>query len=123
MVALPSLLARYVSLPEAVAPGFTAHWSGARISLDFDDESPLNLDDEFLEAIVLVESIDNAKNTFTMVELGAGYGRWLVSAGVLANRMRKDLHLRLIGVEAENGHFQMMRQHFIDNGINPDAHT
>ncbi len=51
-----------------------------------------------------------------MIELGAGYGRWLVNAGI-ALRKTSGLPFRLIGVEAEPTHFQWMQEHFRDNEI------
>lgn len=78
--------------------------------------------EEYFEWIDLLESIDSAREHFTMVELGAGYGRWLVVAAVIL-RNQKKIPFRLIGVEAESNHFKMMHQHFIDNGLNPKEHT
>ncbi len=78
--------------------------------------------EEYFEWIDLLEAIDSAKEKFTMVELGAGYGRWLVQAGVIL-RDQKKIPFNLIGVEAESNHFKMMQQHFIDNGLNPNEHV
>ena len=78
--------------------------------------------EDLLEWRDLLEAIENSGHIFTMVELGAGYGRWVVAAAVLAQRVR-GMSARLIAVEAEPFHFEMMRQHFIDNGVNPEAHT
>ena len=56
-----------------------------------------------------------------MVELGAGHGSWLVAGAVAAQRVR-GLNIQLVGVEAEHAHFEMMRQHFIDNDLDPNLH-
>jgi len=77
--------------------------------------------EEYFEWIDLLESIDSARESFTMVELGAGYGRWLVQAAVIL-RNQKNIPFHLIGVEAESNHYKMMHQHFIDNGLNPKDH-
>ena len=79
-------------------------------------------EEEYFESIDLLESIDSARESFTMVELGAGYGRWLVSAAVIL-RNHRSIPFRLIGVEPEHNHFQMISQHFVDNGLNPKEHT
>jgi FkbM family methyltransferase len=55
------------------------------------------------------------------MELGAGWGTWLV-AGAVAARNRGIPDLSLLGVEADPGHFGFLRQHFIDNGLDPDEH-
>ncbi|HET6576426.1 MAG TPA: FkbM family methyltransferase, partial [Fimbriiglobus sp.] len=55
------------------------------------------------------------------VELGAGWGPWLVVAAVAAARCGiRDV--RLVGVEGSAAHCGFMRQHFRDNGLDPDAH-
>jgi len=69
-----------------------------------------------------LESIDSARENFTMVELGSGYGRWLVAAAVIL-RNHKKIPFHLIGVEAEYNHFKMMNQHFVDNGLDPSEHN
>ncbi len=77
--------------------------------------------EEYFEWIDLLEAIDSARESFTMVELGAGHGRWIVQAGVIL-RNQKNIPFHLIGVEAESNHYKMMYQHFIDNGLNPNEH-
>jgi FkbM family methyltransferase len=77
--------------------------------------------EEFFEWIDLLEAVSQAHQAFTMIELGAGYGRWLVNAAA-ALRQRGHHDFRLIGVEAEPTHFQWMKVHFADNGLDPDQH-
>jgi len=77
---------------------------------------------EYFELIDVLESIDSARDSFTMVELGAGYGRWLVLAAVIL-RKQKNIPFHLIGIEPEHNHYQMMHQHFVDNELNPEEHS
>lgn len=70
----------------------------------------------YFEWIDLFDAVKNAKTEFVMIELGAGYGRWLVNA-VFVLRMINPLPYRLVGVEAEPTHFEYMQQHFVDNNI------
>jgi len=77
--------------------------------------------EEYFEWIDLLEAVSQAHQTFTMIELGAGYGRWLVNAAA-ALRRRGHHDFRLIGVEAEPTHFQWMKVHFAENGLDPDQH-
>jgi FkbM family methyltransferase len=79
------------------------------------------LREELFEWTDLYESIDSARDSFCMIEAGAGYGRWLVAAAC-AIRHHKPMPIKLIGVEAEATHFQMMHQHFRDNGLDPADH-
>lgn len=79
-------------------------------------------DEEYFEWVDLFESISKARKNFTMIELGAGYGRWLVRAAFAA-RWFGEIQCKLIGVEAEPKHFDWMRLHFEDNGLNPDEYS
>lgn len=80
------------------------------------------VDEEYFEWIDVLEAVEAADETFVMVELGAGYGRWLMNAAAAA-RARGGTSIHLIGVEAEPTHFRWMRQHFEDNGVPATALT
>lgn len=82
---------------------------------------PPPINEEYFEYIDIFEAILAAEHEFTMVELGAGYGRWLVRA-VAALRQIKDIPYKLIAVEAEPQHFDWLVQHFRCNGIDPEKH-
>jgi len=95
-------------------------------TLSKDDLIPVNYpayDEEYWEWIDLLESVVAAKKKFVMMELGAGYGRWLIN-GALAVRQYHgaEFPVYLVGVEAEPTHFEWMKQHFLDNGLDPSAH-
>lgn len=75
----------------------------------------------YFEWIDLLESVVAAKNHFTMIELGAGFGRWLVNS-YFALQEYSQLPCTLIGVEAEPTHYNWMELHFKDNGIDPADH-
>lgn len=73
-------------------------------------------DEEYFEWIDLLEAVTAARDRFTMIELGAGWGRWLSNAAA-ALRQHSGLPYRLIGVEAEPTHFQWMKEHLADNDV------
>jgi FkbM family methyltransferase len=73
-------------------------------------------DEEYFEWIDLLEAVQSAKERFMMIELGAGYGRWLANA-VAALRSSTNLPYRLIGVEPEPTHYQWMKAHLRDNEV------
>ncbi len=50
-----------------------------------------------------------------MIELGAGFGRWVVRGGLAARQ--RGLPSRLIAVEAEPNVYGWLRQHFATNGL------
>lgn len=117
-----------------VPAGYHAEFTGAMISTKFVDgwELPDRRKDRYIETeyppvneelfeyISLLEALSAAKMNFTMIELGAGYGRWIVNAAKAAEQM--NISFFLIGVEAEPSHFNMMKEHFRNNKINPDKH-
>jgi FkbM family methyltransferase len=56
-----------------------------------------------------------------MIELGAGWGRWMLCAASAVRRSRR-IPFRLVGVEADPAHFRKMRQCFEDNGLTLSDH-
>lgn len=84
------------------------------------DYPPFN--EEYFEWIDVLESVKEAHDEFVMIELGAGYGTWLVRAALAVRRYHRILPFLLVGVEGEPTHFQWMEQHFHDNGLDPGEH-
>lgn len=116
-----------------VEPGWTVNWLGVRTRCEFQGlapaGSPLALktkrptpSEDFFEWLDVLEAVAAATGSFTMVELGAGWGRWLANAAVAARRVDPELRTQLVGVEAEPTHFVWLRQHLLDNGIDPGEH-
>ena len=134
-----TVLSRFRSRSGAVPPGYFAYFLGnltrvevfaggfspeerARYDRErfevFSDPSP---GDNVVDCVVMLEAIVEARGEFTMMALGAGWGRWLAAAACAA-RQCENLRVRLIGVEAEPTHFQWMLQHLRDNQIDPADH-
>jgi len=80
------------------------------------------IDDEYFEWVDVLQSVVSAKGIYTMIELGAGYGRWAVRASC-ALRQYRGGRFHLIAVEPEPTHFRWLQRHFLDNGIEPSEHT
>ncbi len=78
-------------------------------------------DEEYFEWVDLLEAVSLAKNAFTMLELGAGYGRWSVRA-VLAARQKKISRIRIGAVEAEPVHVRWLLEHLRHNHINENEY-
>jgi hypothetical protein len=78
-------------------------------------------DEEYFRWIDLLTAVKTAKTKFVMMELGAGYGRWLMRAANAVKRFN-PIPLLLIGVEGEPTHVEWMKLHFQNNGIDPAAH-
>jgi FkbM family methyltransferase len=86
-----------------------------RSTLDIRCELP-PVDEEYFEWIDLLSSVRDARTSYTMVELGAGFGRWAVRAALAARRAGIE-RIRLGVVEPEPKHAQWLRQHLADNGV------
>ena len=80
-------------------------------------------DEEYFEWVDLLESVVAAKGSYTMIELGAGFGRWAVRAAFAARQYNPKLRCHVIAVEAEPTVFGWMKKHFRHNGIKPRWHT
>jgi FkbM family methyltransferase len=74
--------------------------------------------EEYFEWVDVLEAADQAEELFTMVELGAGWGRWLAIGAAAAKR--RGLPVFLVGVEAEPSHYRWLVEHLRENGI-PEA--
>jgi FkbM family methyltransferase len=82
-------------------------------------QSPLPpFDEEYFEWIDVIEAVKAARDEFVMIELGAGYGRWLARAVAALGRLN-PLPFRLVAVEAEPTHFEWLQEHLRDNGVDP----
>ncbi len=84
--------------------------------LPFVEITPPAPDPQYLEWVDVLEAVIRASDRFTMIELGAGYGRWIVNAAA-ALRSYSGLPYMLVAVEAEPTHYRWLRRHCRDNGI------
>ncbi len=84
----------------------------------FDSLKRILRDEQMFEWITIVETVLCAGERCVMPDLGSGYGRWLVNAGLLSRHLRRAPFV--IGVEAEDTHFRWMKEHLADNGISPE---
>lgn len=83
---------------------------------------PADFHAEAIEWIGLLKAVGSAAGQYVALELGAGFGPWSV-AGASAARRRGIQDIRLCAVEADPQHFRFLRQHFADNGFDPDGHA
>ncbi len=79
---------------------------------------PANWHADIAEWGAALRAVDLARHSFTVVELGCGWGCWLNNTGVAARRAGLDVHL--IGVEADEGHLGFAREACAVNGFTPD---
>ena len=80
-------------------------------------------DEEYFEWIDLLESVVAASGSYTMIELGAGIGRWALRAAFAARQYDRNLDCHVIAVEPEPTVYGWMKKHFLRNGIKPSQRT
>ncbi|KPK56387.1 MAG: hypothetical protein AMS22_01405 [Thiotrichales bacterium SG8_50] len=79
------------------------------------------VNEHYFDWIAMLEAVRHASGIFRMAELGAGWAPWLVRAVFAARSNSRISGLELVGVEADATHYGWMRDHFLDNDLNPDA--
>lgn len=84
------------------------------------DKDPVLALHDVEELEYFLRSIEAARGTLTVVELGAGWGPWIVLGAVLGRR--RGLSVRLVAVEGAREHVEFMREHMRNNGIEPGDH-
>jgi hypothetical protein len=110
---------------------FYRDYSGARVRPKFEYwgetfvsdvwEAPLPpVNEEYFEWLDILQAVLEAGPTFTMLELGAAYGRWSSRAAMMARQLGKSPRLGL--AEAEPKHQQWLREHMADNDISPSQY-
>lgn len=72
---------------------------------------PPRQDDHFFEWSDLIAALGHARGQFNMLELGAGWGKWIVDASHLAKQLPHINTVVAIGVEAQPGHCRMAVDH------------
>ena len=120
------LIGKFAQQPPQLRDGYGGDFSGAYFRCAYDNSEsgvvvhpPFN--EDYFEWLSLLKSIDDARRKFVMVELGAGYGRWVIRAGCLARR--RGLPFHVVAVEAEPTHFAWLEEALDENGIKPDERT
>jgi FkbM family methyltransferase len=73
--------------------------------------------DELTEWQSMFDAIEDARGRLTVFELGAGFGRFTVSAALALRRFRPEVKYRLVAVEAEPTHYRWLKQHTRANGL------
>lgn len=130
-----SILAEFANPDAKAEPGFIVDFLGSRIRTTsvwkearaLDGQivglpTPGDFHAEAVEWIGLLKAVRSARGQYVAMELGAGFGPWIIAGGLAARRKGID-NIRLWAVEGDPHHFQFLRQHFSDNGFNPDRHN
>lgn len=80
------------------------------------------MNEHYFDWVLTLEAVEKATDSFRMIELGAGWGTWVVTAA-LACRQRKAIKdIELLAIEADLAHYEWMNRHFRANGLDLSAH-
>lgn len=82
---------------------------------------PANWHADMAEFAGALRAVDLTRDRFTMIELGCGWGCWMVNTGVAAKR--RGLRIRLIGVEGDPGHIGFAKEALETNQISAVSYT
>ena len=83
---------------------------------------PMNFHATAAEWAGALRAVLAATAEFVVLELGAGWGPWLVALASAAGRRGVE-RIHLVGVEAARDHCAYMATHFRDNGLDANQHT
>lgn len=83
---------------------------------------PTNFHATALEWAGTLRAVAGAAGRFVIVEVGAGWGPWLVSAAFAAQQ-RGIRDLALVGIEGSRHHYEFLQAHLRDNGLRPEDHV
>lgn len=74
---------------------------------------PANWHADIAEWAAALRAVDLARDTFRVIELGCGWGCWLINTGTAARSA--GLSVEMIGVEGDQGHVEFAHQAMEDN--------
>jgi FkbM family methyltransferase len=108
-----------------VVPGFNPDLasgikaSGRSARYGDDPTFPYQNSEDYFEWIDLLTAIGRSRTQFTMIEVGAGYGRWISNAAATLKRRKKVELLRpkLVALEANKARFDSMVRNCEQNEI------
>ena len=106
-------------IDKSIALGLKA--SGRSSLYDQDERFPHRDSEDYFEWIDLLTAIERAEHSFTMIEVGAGYGRWITNAAAALRRLKtpKTLEKRFIALEANQRRFDFMVRNCGENDLPP----
>lgn len=110
---VPNRLVNYLGV--VIDPAFLPELLVGREGEVEDVPIPANWHADLAEFAAALRAVDLANKNFRAVELGCGWGCWLLNTGVAARR--RGLVVDLIGAEADAGHVDFARRGCAENGF------
>lgn len=105
-----------VAMPVSIMP----HLAPQAGTLE-DPPLPNNYHADLAEWAAALRAVDLARGTFTMIELGCGWGCWMTNTGIAAKR--RGLTTHVIGIEGDTDYLAIAHQTLARTGITPDEYT
>jgi hypothetical protein len=130
---LRALISRHENPNRAPKLGHVVNYLGVALNTDFVPviahlagtvegvPIPANWHADIAEWGAALRALELSKDTFTMAELGCGWGCWMNITGTAAKRLELKTHL--IGVEGDEGHITFAKQAFATNNIPEEDYT
>lgn len=122
-----SILRRHAVENRQFVPGFITNFIGVETNVrccgwvneGVEDSLPVpgNFHATAFEWAAALRAQDLARESFTVIELGAGWGCWMVNTAIPAKR--RGLKVLAIGVEGDEDHVGYMERHCVHNGLDP----
>lgn len=113
---VPNRLVNFLGV--IIDPAYLPHILGGREGQIEGAPIPANWHADLAEFAAALRAVDLSTGSFRMVELGCGWGCWLLITGVAARR--RGLTVDLIGAEADEGHVAFAQQGCRENGFGED---
>ncbi|MGH7100858.1 MAG: FkbM family methyltransferase [Acetobacteraceae bacterium] len=103
---------------------FVAGWDdeARSVARHYDPAPYPALGEETFEWLTMLDAVLEARGSFTMIEGGAGFGRWLVAAALALRQAHPGVPCQLVGVEGDPEHYRCLLQHFRDHRLDTNAH-
>jgi len=123
-----NILPRHSNSERAFRAGYITNFLGVATDVRYcgwtsegvegDVPVPGNFHASAVEWGAALRAVELSGETFTVVELGAGWGCWMVNTAFAAKRLGKNV--LAIGVEGDEGHVSWIRTHAAINGLTGD---
>jgi FkbM family methyltransferase len=125
---------RHAAGGQQLKQGFVTNFLGVRTATKFfpgilDDKSgtiepvpiPANWHADIAEWGSALRAVEMSGASFTILELGCGWGCWLNNTGAAARRMGKKV--KLFGIEGDRHHVNFAHEALQENGFGDDEYT
>lgn len=111
----------YVNFLGVAVPTFVFDFLSEKGGLLDQVPIPANYHADMAEWAAAIRSIDLAKDRYTMIELGCGWGCWMVNTGFLAKK--RGLKIKVLGVEGDPKHVAFAHEVMKLNNIRTDEYS